>query len=154
MAGLNKVICHYICVLSGDQNFFDSGVLLLNTVLTVKAHNAKSHADQGWETLTDAVIKKVSEKLDGVVFLLWGAPAIKKAALIDKVLILLLALLPPIEIKSIFNFQKKHHILSSVHPSPLSAHRGFFGNHHFSKCNELLKKQGKSTIEWKNLPSV
>ncbi|XP_065348605.1 uracil-DNA glycosylase-like [Cloeon dipterum] len=107
------------------------GVLLLNTVLTVKAHNAKSHADQGWETLTDAVIKKISEKLRGVVFLLWGAPAIKKSAFIDK---------------------NKHHILTAPHPSPLSAHRGFLGCHHFSKCNELLKKQGKNPIDWKNLP--
>ncbi|XP_059468729.1 uracil-DNA glycosylase-like [Neocloeon triangulifer] len=108
------------------------GVLLLNTVLTVKAHNAKSHANQGWETFTDAVIKKISEKLTGIVFLLWGAPAINKTVLIDK---------------------KKHHILTTSHPSPLSAHRGFLGSRHFSKCNELLEKQGKTPIDWKSLPA-
>ncbi|XP_070540810.1 uracil-DNA glycosylase-like isoform X2 [Ptychodera flava] len=107
------------------------GVLLLNAVLTVKASNANSHKDKGWETFTDAVITWLSKNLHGVVFLLWGSYAQKKGAIIDK---------------------KKHHILKAVHPSPLSAHRGYFGCNHFYKANELLKKEGKKPIDWKHLP--
>ncbi|XP_076035493.1 uracil-DNA glycosylase-like [Oratosquilla oratoria] len=107
------------------------GVLLLNACLTVKAHNANSHKDKGWERLTDAVIKVISEQNRGVVFLLWGSYAQKKASVVDK---------------------KKHHLLNATHPSPLSAHRGFLGCKHFSKCNELLVKQGKKPIDWNRLP--
>lgn len=106
----------------------DQGVLLLNATLTVRAHQAGSHQKQGWETFTDAVIKTVSEQKEGVVFLLWGGFAKKKAKLIDA---------------------KKHHILTSGHPSPLSANRGYwFGNRHFSKTNEILQQIGKSPIVW------
>ncbi|XP_063232987.1 uracil-DNA glycosylase-like [Bacillus rossius redtenbacheri] len=108
------------------------GVLLLNACLTVRAGCANSHKDQGWEQLTDAVIRHVGTRCRGVVFLLWGAHAQAKARLVD---------------------QKKHHLLKTVHPSPLSAHRGFFGCKHFSKCNELLKKSGKRPIDWADLPS-
>jgi len=111
----------------------DQGVLLLNACLTVRKGQANSHKDQGWEKLTDAVISWISKNLTGVVFLLWGAHAQKKAAVVDK---------------------SKHHLLTSVHPSPLSAHRGFLGCGHFSKCNELLEAQGKSPVDWTNLPST
>ncbi|ROT63712.1 Uracil-DNA glycosylase [Penaeus vannamei] len=107
------------------------GVLLLNACLSVRAHNANSHKDQGWEKFTDSVIKAVSDRNKGVVFLLWGSYAQKKAAVVDK---------------------KKHHLLNTTHPSPLSAHRGFLGCKHFSKCNEILKKQGKKPIDWNYLP--
>nr|XP_006815476.1 PREDICTED: uracil-DNA glycosylase-like [Saccoglossus kowalevskii] len=106
------------------------GVLLLNAVLTVRAGVANSHKNKGWETFTDAVISWLNKNLDGVVFLLWGSYAHKKGAIIDK----------------------KHHILKSVHPSPLSAHRGYLGCKHFSKANEILVKQDKSPINWKDLP--
>ncbi|KAL7644057.1 UNVERIFIED_CONTAM: hypothetical protein RMT77_004869 [Armadillidium vulgare] len=106
------------------------GVLLLNACLTVRANNANSHKDQGWEKFTDAVIKAVSSQNSNVVFLLWGSYAQKKAAVVDK----------------------KHHLLNAPHPSPLSAHRGFFGCKHFSKCNELLLKSGKDPIDWTHLP--
>lgn len=85
---------------------------------------------QGWETLTNAVVKHISEHCSGVVFLLWGSYAQKKADIVDK---------------------KRHHLLKSVHPSPLSAHRGFLGCKHFSKCNELLLAQEKTPIDWKKL---
>ncbi|XP_069691832.1 uracil-DNA glycosylase-like isoform X1 [Periplaneta americana] len=107
------------------------GVLLLNACLTVRAHNANSHKDQGWENLTDAVVKYISDNSRNVVFLLWGSYAQKKAASVDK---------------------KKHHLLMSTHPSPLSAHRGFLGCGHFSRCNELLKEKGKKPIDWGDLP--
>ncbi|XP_062399623.1 uracil DNA glycosylase a isoform X1 [Sardina pilchardus] len=103
------------------------GVLLLNAVLTVRAHQANSHKDRGWETFTDAVIQWLSTNLDGLVFMLWGAYAQKKGAAINK---------------------KRHHVLQAVHPSPLSAHRGFFGCRHFSRTNELLQKSGKAPIDW------
>jgi len=103
------------------------GVLLLNATLTVRAHTAGSHQKKGWETFTDAAIKAVSKNLSGVVFLLWGNYAQAKSALIDT---------------------SKHHILKSVHPSPLSASRGFFGCKHFSKTNELLVGAGKMPIDW------
>uniref|UniRef100_A0A3P8U3C0 Uracil-DNA glycosylase n=1 Tax=Amphiprion percula TaxID=161767 RepID=A0A3P8U3C0_AMPPE len=106
------------------------GVLLLNAVLTVRAHQANSHKDRGWETFTDAVVQWLSNNLEGLVFMLWGAYAQKKGAAINR---------------------KRHHVLQTVHPSPLSAHRGFFGCSHFSKANELLKKSGKSPIDWKDL---
>eukprot|EP00066_Takifugu_rubripes_P024775 XP_011614041.1 PREDICTED: uracil-DNA glycosylase [Takifugu rubripes] len=106
------------------------GVLLLNAVLTVRAHNANSHKDKGWETFTDAVVQWLNTNLDGVVFMLWGSYAQKKGAAINR---------------------KRHHVLQTVHPSPLSAHRGFFGCAHFSKANELLKKSGKSPVDWKAL---
>jgi len=110
------------------ERWAEQGVLLLNATLTVRAHQAASHQGKGWEHFTDAAIKSVSEHLDGVVFLLWGGFAKKKAALIDTT---------------------KHHILTSGHPSPLSANRGlWFGNRHFSKTNDLLSQMGKPLIRW------
>jgi uracil-DNA glycosylase len=103
------------------------GVLLLNAVLTVESGRAGSHADRGWECLTDDIIKTVSRKCDGVVFLLWGSYAKKKKELIDT---------------------SKHLVLESVHPSPLSAHGGFFGCGHFKKANEWLKENGKTEVIW------
>ncbi|ARV08560.1 uracil-DNA glycosylase [Winogradskyella sp. PC-19] len=104
------------------------GVLLLNATLTVRAHEAGSHQKQGWETFTDSVIKTISEYKNDIVFLLWGGFAKKKVKLID---------------------QKKHHILNSGHPSPLSANRGYwFDNKHFSKTNTFLKSNGKAEIDW------
>lgn len=110
------------------ERWADQGVLLLNATLTVRAHQAGSHQKKGWEQFTDAVIKTVSSELEGVVFLLWGGFAKKKSSLIDK---------------------SKHHILTSGHPSPLSANRGlWFGNQHFSKTNGLLAQMGKEPIHW------
>ncbi|XP_069817490.1 uracil-DNA glycosylase isoform X2 [Dendropsophus ebraccatus] len=106
------------------------GVLLLNAVLTVRAHNANSHKDKGWEQFTDSVVSWLNKKLDGLVFMLWGAYAQKKGIGIDR---------------------KRHLVLQTVHPSPLSAHRGFFGCCHFSKTNTYLEKSGKKTIDWKAL---
>jgi uracil-DNA glycosylase len=103
------------------------GVLLLNATLTVRAHLAGSHQKKGWETFTDQVIRTVSEQHQHVVFLLWGAYAQKKAELISS---------------------QKHLVLQSVHPSPLSASRGFFGNHHFSTANQYLVQHGKAPIVW------
>lgn len=103
------------------------GVLLLNATLTVRAHQAGSHQKRGWETFTDAVIKTLSDQCENLVFILWGSYAQSKAALIDG---------------------SKHLVLKSVHPSPLSAHRGFFGNHHFTLCNDYLAKCGKEKIDW------
>lgn len=105
----------------------EQGVFLLNTCLTVRAHQAFSHSGKGWETFTDTVIQTLSQRRTGLVFLLWGAPAGRKAALID---------------------QTKHLVLRSAHPSPLSAYRGFFGNGHFTQCNEFLKQQGLAPINW------
>ncbi|HET6245831.1 MAG: uracil-DNA glycosylase [Bacteroidetes bacterium] len=105
----------------------EQGVLLLNATLTVKAHNAGSHQKKGWETFTDAVIRIISEKRTGVVFLLWGTYAQSKQKLIDT---------------------SKHFVLKATHPSPLSAYRGFFGCGHFSKTNEILKKLGLKEIDW------
>ena len=113
---------------SGDLSYLArQGVLLLNATLTVEAHKAGSHQGLGWETFTDAVIRAVSDRLDHVVFLLWGSYAIRKGAIIDS---------------------SRHLVLTSPHPSPLSAHRGFFGNHHFSKANEYLVAHGKSPVQW------
>ncbi|WP_297794848.1 uracil-DNA glycosylase [uncultured Eudoraea sp.] len=110
------------------EHWADQGVLLLNATLTVRAQSAGSHQNKGWEVFTDAVIKRLSITKKGLVFLLWGGFAKKKASLID---------------------HTKHHILTSGHPSPLSANRGYwFGNKHFSKTNELLLKMGKEPINW------
>jgi len=114
------------------QSWAEQGVLLLNTVLTVEQGNAHSHKHLGWEHFTDKVIEGLSSQGEGVVFLLWGAHAQKKGKTID---------------------QSKHHVLQAPHPSPLSAHRGFFGCQHFSKANELLKQQNKAEIDWR-LPSL
>ena len=103
------------------------GVLLLNTTLTVRAHNANSHKDAGWQIFTDNVIKKLNERAEPVVFLLWGSHSIKKKALID---------------------QSKHLVLTSVHPSPLSAYRGFFGCGHFKAANDFLVQTGRQPIDW------
>jgi uracil-DNA glycosylase len=102
-------------------------VLLLNTVLTVRAHEANSHRGRGWETFTDTVIRTVSNKQDPVVFVLWGAPARKKIALIDT---------------------RKHTIVQSAHPSPLSADNGFFGSRPFFRINEALQRAGHQEIDW------
>ena len=109
-------------------NWAKAGVLLLNTSLTVRAHEAASHSGKGWEKFTDAVIRKISETKTGVVFILWGRYAQDKQALIDTT---------------------RHFILKSAHPSPLSAHNGFFGCKHFSKINSYLQKHGKTPIDWK-----
>ncbi len=110
------------------ERWADQGVLLLNATLTVRAHQAGSHQGKGWETFTDAVIRKVSSEREGLVFLLWGGFAKKKAGLIDSA---------------------KHHILTSGHPSPLSANRGlWFGNRHFSTANDVLLKNGSTPIKW------
>jgi len=103
------------------------GVLLLNTTLTVRAHNANSHKDAGWQIFTDNVIRKLNERQTPVVFLLWGSHSIKKRSLID---------------------ETKHLVLTSVHPSPLSAYRGFFGCGHFKKANEFLAASGFEPIDW------
>ncbi|GEO06891.1 uracil-DNA glycosylase 2 [Adhaeribacter aerolatus] len=103
------------------------GVLLLNATLTVRANSPGSHQKKGWEEFTDAAIQKLSEEKEGLVFLLWGAFAQKKAALIDA---------------------SKHHILTAAHPSPFAADKGFFGCRHFSKTNEFLKAQGQKEIDW------
>lgn len=103
------------------------GVLLLNAVLSVEASKPGSHANIGWETFTDNVIKTLSDKRSGLVFLLWGAYAQKKGSVIDR---------------------SKHTVLKAPHPSPLSASRGFFGCKHFSKTNEILRQQGLSEIDW------
>jgi uracil-DNA glycosylase len=103
------------------------GVLLLNATLTVRAHQAGSHQKKGWEQFTDSVICKLNSEKKNVVFFLWGAYAQKKGESIDR---------------------SKHLVLESVHPSPLSASRGFFGNNHFSKCNDYLKEHGIAPVNW------
>lgn len=110
------------------ERWAKQGVLLLNATLTVRAHMAGSHQKKGWETFTDAVIHTLAEKRTGLVFILWGAYAQKKCDFID---------------------ETKHLVLKSVHPSPLSAHRGFFGNKHFSKANDYLLSQGLLPIDWR-----
>ncbi len=110
------------------EHWADQGVLLLNATLTVRAHQAGSHQNKGWEKFTDAAIQYLSEQKENLVFLLWGGYAKKKGAKIDST---------------------KHKILSSGHPSPLSANRGYwFGNKHFSKTNTYLKSVGKKEISW------
>jgi uracil-DNA glycosylase len=108
------------------------GILMLNAVLTVRAHTPNSHKNQGWETFTDAVIGKVNEKSDPVIFLLWGAYAQKKAKLIDT---------------------SRHTIIQSAHPSPLSARNGFFGSKPFSAINTALQSAGKPEIDWQ-IPNI
>ena len=105
----------------------EQGVLLLNTLLTVRAHQAFSHKGKGWENFTDAIIRAVNKEDRPIVYMLWGSPAQKKAQMLDN---------------------PKHLILKAPHPSPLSAYRGFFGCRHFSKCNEFLEKNGIAPIDW------
>ena len=116
------------CYNGSLRRWAQQGVFLLNATLTVRQHEAASHQRHGWETFTDAVIKKISDTQENVVFLLWGGPARTKKKFIDTT---------------------KHLVLESVHPSPLSANRGgWFGNHHFSQCNAYLKANGKEPINW------
>ena len=105
----------------------EQGVLLLNAVLTVRAHEAASHAGRGWETFTDAVVRAIAERKQGIVYLLWGSYAQRKGAIADPA---------------------RNCILKAVHPSPLSAYRGFIGCRHFSQANAYLRSQGKAEIEW------
>ena len=105
----------------------EQGVLLLNATLTVCAHQAGSHQGKGWETFTDAAIRILAEERENLVFILWGNYAQQKGAFIDS---------------------SKHLVLKSVHPSPLSAYRGFIGNNHFVLANEYLRKNGKTEIDW------
>jgi uracil-DNA glycosylase len=109
------------------ERWSDQGVLLLNATLTVRAHQAGSHQNKGWEEFTDRVIKELSERREHIVFMLWGSYAQKKGAVIDT---------------------KKHLVLKSVHPSPLSAYRGFIGCGHFGLANEYLKRVGEEPIQW------
>lgn len=112
----------------GDlSSWADQGMLLLNATLTVRAHEAGSHQGKGWERFTDAAIRRLSERRNGLIFLLWGRSAQNKEALIDTT---------------------RHYILKAPHPSPLSAHRGFIGCGHFSTVNELLLAQGHAPIDW------
>lgn len=103
------------------------GVLLLNSSLTVREHQPRSHAGCGWETFTDAAVRAIATRRENIVFILWGSDAIRKGAFIDR---------------------NRHLVLESVHPSPLSASRGFFGNHHFSRANAYLVAHGKTPILW------
>ena len=105
------------------------GVLLLNTVLTVRAHQANSHADYGWETFTDRVIAQLDAHREHLVFMLWGGHAQRKAAFVDT---------------------QRHLVLKAPHPSPLSAYRGFFGCRHFSQANAYLQQHGLTPINWQN----
>lgn len=109
------------------RRWAEQGVLLLNATLTVRAHKAGSHQGQGWEEFTDAVIRRLNEEKEHLVFLLWGSYAQKKGAIIDR---------------------SKHLVLTSAHPSPLSAYRGFFGNHHFSRANDYLVQHGRQPVSW------
>ncbi|MFA5593308.1 MAG: uracil-DNA glycosylase [Micavibrio sp.] len=114
---------------TGDlTGWAEQGVLLLNATLTVQSGMAGSHQKKGWEEFTDAVIRAVNERCEHVVFLLWGAYAQKKGAIIDRA---------------------RHYVLQSPHPSPLSAHRGFLGNGHFKKANAYLAAHGKSPVDWR-----
>ena len=113
---------------NGDlTRWANQGVLLLNATLTVQAHHAGSHQRRGWEEFTDAAIRCLAEERKNLVFILWGAYAQKKGAFIDR---------------------NKHLVLTSAHPSPLSAYNGFFGNKHFSRANEYLVAHGQTAIEW------
>ena len=109
------------------ERWAGQGVLLLNATLTVQAHRAGSHQGKGWEEFTDAAIRHLAEERDHLVFILWGAYAQRKGVSIDT---------------------NRHLVLKSPHPSPLSAHRGFFGNKHFSRTNDYLSTHGKKTIDW------
>jgi uracil-DNA glycosylase len=118
----------HISQTDGDlTRWADQGVLLLNATLTVRAHAAASHQGRGWELFTDNVVRRLQAARSGLVFMLWGAYAGRKAELIDR---------------------ERHLILTAAHPSPLSASRGFFGCKHFSKANEYLVAHGESAIEW------
>lgn len=110
------------------ERWASQGVLLLNATLTVREHMAGSHQGKGWETFTDAVIRILNEQRENLVFFLWGAYAQKKGVSIDR---------------------SRHLVLESVHPSPLSAPRGFFGNKHFSRCNEYLSEKGIQPVDWR-----
>ncbi|MDX1489768.1 MAG: uracil-DNA glycosylase [Pseudohongiellaceae bacterium] len=110
------------------QSWAEQGVLLLNSVLTVEAGAAASHQKKGWETFTDRIVQLLNEQRENLVFLLWGSYAQKKGQIIDR---------------------SRHLVLESVHPSPLSASRGFFGNHHFSKANAYLEAHGHTAIDWR-----
>lgn len=113
---------------SGDlTRWVRQGVLLLNATLTVRAHQAGSHQRMGWEEFTDAAVRALATRRSGIVYMLWGSYAQRKGALIDR---------------------GRNLVLQSAHPSPLSAYRGFFGNHHFSLANDYLKAQGKTPIVW------
>lgn len=113
---------------SGDlEPWARQGVLLLNSTLTVRSHQAGSHQNKGWETFTDAIIRSINEQRKNVVFMLWGSYARKKAAFVDR---------------------EKHFVLESPHPSPLSAHRGFLGNGHFGRANSYLAQKGEAKIRW------
>lgn len=119
----------YTRPVSGNlERWARQGVLLLNATLTVRAHQAGSHQKKGWEEFTDAVIRIINNEKQNTVFFLWGAYAQKKGESIDR---------------------SKHLVLESVHPSPLSASRGFFGNRHFSRCNEYLENHSIAPIDWK-----
>jgi uracil-DNA glycosylase len=109
------------------------GVLLLNSILSVEQSKAASHRGKGWEKFTDVLVRRLSERRQGLIFLLWGRYAQKKGALVDA---------------------ERHHILTAAHPSPLSSHRGFFGCKHFSKANQLLNAQGLSSIKWLPTQSI
>ena len=109
------------------EHWAKQGILMLNATLTVRANSAGSHQNKGWEEFTDSVIQLLSKEKEDLIFLLWGKFAQKKAAIIDK---------------------DKHYILTAAHPSPFSAHHGFFGCKHFSKANRILKQQGKTEIQW------
>ena len=109
------------------QHWADQGVLLLNAVLTVERGKAGSHQGKGWERFTDRVIAELNENRDGLVFMLWGSYAMKKGAMIDR---------------------ERHLVLTAPHPSPLSAHRGFFGCRHFSRANQWLEKRGLVPVSW------
>ena len=102
-------------------------MLLLNSTLTVREHEPRSHSGIGWERFTEAAIRKLATERENLVFLLWGSDAIRRGEFIDR---------------------SRHLVMSCVHPSPLSAHRGFFGNHQFSRANEYLAAHGKTTINW------
>ena len=109
------------------ERWSNQGVLLINSILTVRAHQAGSHQGKGWEEFTDAVIKRINDEKENVVFMLWGAYAQKKGAFIDRT---------------------RHCVLTAQHPSPLSADRGFFGCKHFSKANEYFRSKGLPEIDW------
>ena len=114
--------------LSGNlDRWAEQGVLMLNAVLTVRAHEAASHAGRGWERFTDAVVRAIAEQKEGVVYMLWGSYAQKKGAMVDT---------------------SKNLVLKAVHPSPLSVYRGFFGSKHFSKANAYLEERGVTPIDW------
>lgn len=124
---IDNDIGHHANKTGSLRNWQKQGVLLLNTVLTVEAHKAGSHRGKGWEIFTTEIIKYLNETRPHLVFILWGRDARNKKSLIDS---------------------SRHLILESPHPSPLSAHAGFFGNHHFSKTNEFLKLNGLDEIVW------